>query len=458
VQIAVAGATGFVGRALVPRLAVARHGVVALTRRDVDVPPAATRIVELSDGAAVTTALTGCEAACYLVHSLATGDFRTRDRQLAETFGRAAADAGVERIVYLGGLGEDPESEHLTSRQEVGVALGHAGVPVVELRAAVVLGAGGISFEMLRYLTERLPVMVCPRWVRTAIQPVALSDMLEYLVAALDVAPGVYEIGGADVTTYREMIATYARVRGLRRRRILDVPYLTPRLSSYWVDFVTPVDQTVSHSLIESLTTEVVVQRPERTAAAFGIEPMTTAAAVEVALARQVEIFDRELLERERGLADGVYVERVAANCDPSVAERIDADLDRVGGSYRWYGPVWGWYLRAALGRLLREQWVLRRPVRVEAGATVDWWRVTRRDPGTLVLRAQRWAPGDGWLGFGVRDATVTVVAALRPKGVPGFLYWRLLVPLHRRVFAGLAHHRVDRATAATEGYLRRRR
>ena len=162
--------------------------------------------------------------------------------------------------MYLGGLGQDPESEHLASRQEVGTALGAGGVPVVELRAAVVLGAGSISFEMLRYLTERLPLMICPRWVRTTIQPIAVADIIKYLVSALNVNPGVYEVGGSQVTTYREIvIAAYATVRGLRRRQILDVPYLTPRLSSYWLDLVTPVDRRVSHTLVESLVTDVIV-------------------------------------------------------------------------------------------------------------------------------------------------------------------------------------------------------
>src|SRR4051794_41125653 len=165
----------------------------------------------------------------------AGASFRERDFELASTFGKAAARAGVGRLVYLGGLGDDPTSEHLASRQEVGAALGAAGVPVVELRAAVVLGSGSISFEMLRYLTERLPAMVCPRWVRTSIQPIAERDLLDVLERGLDVEPGVYDIGGRDVTTYRDMIAAYARVRGLHMRHIVDIPLLTPRLSSYWV-------------------------------------------------------------------------------------------------------------------------------------------------------------------------------------------------------------------------------
>ena len=262
-RVAVVGANGFVGRELSVALVEAHYDVIALSRRAPEIAGATGRSVDVADVASLQRALSGCEVAFYLVHSLSSEDFRARDHQLAEGFGRAAAAVGLRRIVYLGGLGHDPESEHLVSRQEVGAALASGDVPVVELRAAVVLGAGSISFEMLRYLTERLPFMVCPRWVRTAIQPIASADMTRYLIAAIDVAPGVYEVGGADVTSYREMIGAYALARGLRRRRIVDVPYLTPRLSSYWLDLVTPVDRRVSHALIESLVTEVVVEDQE---------------------------------------------------------------------------------------------------------------------------------------------------------------------------------------------------
>jgi uncharacterized protein YbjT (DUF2867 family) len=273
-RVAVVGANGFVGRELSAAFVEAKYDVIALSRRAPEIAGATGLSVDVADGDALQHALAGCEVAFYLVHSLSVEDFRARDRQLAEGFGRVGAAVGVRRIVYLGGLGHDPSSEHLASRQEVGIALASGGVPVVELRAAVVLGAGSISFEMLRYLTERLPFMVCPRWVRTGIQPIASADIIRYLIAAIDVDPGVYEVGGADVTSYREMISAYALARRLRPRRIIDVPYLTPRLSSYWLDLVTPVDRRVSHALIESLGTEVVVHDQGRTDAAFGIEPM----------------------------------------------------------------------------------------------------------------------------------------------------------------------------------------
>jgi hypothetical protein len=271
--------------------------------------------------------------------------------------------------------------------------------------------------------------------------------MFRYLIGAIDVEPGVYEVGGADVTSYREMIAAYAMARGLRRRRIADVPYLTPRLSSYWLDLVTPVDRRVSHALIESLVTEVVVEDPRRTDAAFDIEPMGLADALLAALDDQALELDHDLLSRNSGLQDGVYTVRVVVPLSSAAATRLDADLERIGGSYSWYGSTLAWRLRALIGRVVGEYWKLSSPQEIVQGAAVDWWLVVRRDPGTLVLRAIRWFPGEAWLGYGCTDEELVQVGSLRPKGVPGFLYWKLLQLLHRRVFQALARHRVTRAT-----------
>ena len=444
-RIVVVGASGFVGRALVAALVAAGHDVTALARQPVQLRGARACSVDVGDERAIAEALNGCDDAYYLVHSMAAGGFRARDRELAEGFGAAAAATGVSRVIYLGGLGDEPSSEHLASRHEVGVALGARGVPVVELRAAVVLGSGSISFEMLRYLTERLPFMVCPRWVHTEIQPIALDDMIAYLVKALDVVPGIYEVGGADVTTYRDMISAYARVRGLRGRFVVDVPYLTPRLSSYWVDLVTPVDRRVSHALIESLGTPVVVRDRTRTDASFGIAPVGLVEAIGAALDTQARSIDHDLLDRETGLLDGVYTTRSTATIPPGKRAAIDADLDRIGASYEWYGLSLAWRARAVLGQLVGERWVLGRPAEIRTGEPVDWWTVVRREPGTLVLRAVGWTPGEGWLGYDIGEDELVQVGSLRPKGLPGFLYWKLLQPVHTRVFRALARHRVRR-------------
>ena len=448
-RIAVVGANGFVGRKLSVALVAARYDVIALSRHAPEIAGAEARSVDVADEAALRTALAGCEVAFYLVHSLSGEDFRARDQQLAACFGRAASATGLRRIIYLGGLGNDPRSEHLLSRQEVGTALASGEVPVVELRAAVVLGAGSISFEMLRYLTERLPFMVCPRWVRTAIQPIASADMIRYLIGAIDVEPGVYEVGGADVTSYREMIAAYATARGLRRRRIVDVPYLTPRLSSYWLDLVTPVDRRVSHALIESLVTEVVVEDHGRTDAAFGIEPMGLADALSAALDDQVREVDNDLLSRTSGLRDGVYTVRVTVPLSSVVSTLVDADLERIGGSYSWYGLTLAWRVRALIGLVAREYWKLSYPRELVQGVAVDWWLVIRRDPGTLVLRAIRWFPGEAWLGYACSEGELVQVGSLRPKGIPGFIYWMVLQPVHRHVFQALAGRRVAHVKAS---------
>jgi uncharacterized protein YbjT (DUF2867 family) len=445
-RVAVVGASGFVGRELSAALVKAQFDVIALSRRAPEIAGATGRSVDVADEVALQNALAGCEVAFYLVHSLNAEDFRARDRQLAHGFGRAAAAAGLRRIVYLGGLGDDPSSEHLASRQEVGTALAFGEVPIVEVRAAVVIGAGSISFEMLRYLTERLPFMVCPRWVRTPIQPIASADVIRYLIAAIDVAPGVYEVGGADVTSYREMISAYALARGLRHRRIVDVPYLTPRLSSYWLDLVTPVDRRVSHALIESLGTEVVVRDQGRTDAAFGIKPMGLADALLAALDDQALDLDRDLLSREDGLRDGIYTVRITTPLSSGVSALLDADLSRIGGSYSWYGLANAWKVRALLGRFVGEDWTLSRPQEIVEGTAVDWWLVARRDPGKLVLRAVLWFPGEAWLGYECAEHELTQVGSLRPKGVPGFIYWKVLQPVHRQVFRALARHRVARS------------
>lgn len=461
-RIAVAGASGYVGTKLVPRLAAAGHEVVALAR-SVDSIRRADRVearaVDIGDGAALAGALDGVDAAVYLVHSMAGGaDFAERDRDLARTFAEAAAAAGVGRIVYLGGLGGGELSDHMASRHEVGQALAAGPVPVVELRAAVILGSGSISFEMLRYLTERLPAMVCPRWIRTRIQPIAEVDLLAHLERALDeaVPPGVYEVGGPDVTTYREMIAAYARVRGLRPRRIIDVPLLTPGLSARWVDVVTPVDRQVSHTLIESLGTEVVVTDGDLAQAAFGIGCLGVDAALERALADQRAAVADQLFELPTGTHEGIYAMHEHATVATADLPAVRDGLRACGGDLSWYGLAWAWRLRIALGRLVGEHLELHRPPVVEPGAQVDWWTVARADESTLVLTTDRWFCGEAWLGYrvdpaegGAGEAHLVQVGALRSKGLLGVVYWRVVWPIHLVVFELMAKRQAKVKVAA---------
>lgn len=455
--MAVVGASGYVGRRLVNHLAEAGQVTVALGR-DVDRLPAAAvrRQVDVADTAATASALADVDTAYYLVHSMAgPGDFASRDQTLAASFAQAAAHAKVRRIVYLGGLGHGDLSEHLRSRQEVGETLGSTGVEVVELRAAVVIGAGSISFEILRYLTERLPVMVCPRWITTRIQPIAEADLLRYLKESAGVPAGIYEIGGAEATTYRDMIATYAAVRGLRPRRILNVPILTPGLSARWVDLVTPVDRRVSHSLIESLTTKVVVENPDPTAAAFDFRCVGVAEAIGAALDDQAARVPHALMNFDTGLLDGVYAMRSHAPVDSAEAEVARDDLDRCGGDLEWYGLPWAWRLRIWIGRPFGERLRLRRPPKVESGAGVDWWRVEEKDRDTLVLGTTEWFCGEAWLGYHITDSErpeVQQVGALRPKGLLGLAYWRTVWPIHLIVFHQMARRRARRADLLVAG------
>jgi uncharacterized protein YbjT (DUF2867 family) len=455
----VTGANGFVGRSLIPELVERGYSVNALVRDATSFEPRAQvdiHPVDVGDTATLAEALSGCDVAYYLVHAMAGGEgFEERDRALARSFATAAASAEVRRIVYLGGLGHGTLSAHLASRQEVGEVLGSTGVPVVELRAAVVLGAGSISFEMVRYLTERLPMMVCPKWVNTRVQPIAARDLMAYLAEAAGVEAGVYEVGCPDVTTYREMMDAYARVRGLRPRFIIKVPVLSPSLSAHWVDLVTPVDSTVSHTLIESLTNEVTVRTREHTHAAFSIRPLTVEEAIDAALEEQARRITLTLFQRPHGLEDGVYTDhseaRVRAGSvgGKGEVEGVELDLDDCGGQLSWYGLPYAWQMRISLGHLFGEDLRLGRPAKVGAGAQVDWWTVELREPQTLVLSCRTWFCGEAWLGFRVsttHPARIEQVGALRTRGLVGVAYWWLLWPIHQLAFRAMVHHRVVRA------------
>lgn len=454
-SIAVLGASGYVGQLLTAVLAEQGHRVIAIGRSQARLasgPRIQPMVVDASDPDAAAEALVGVDAAYYLVHAMAEGGgFAERDRAVARSFATAAQQAAVQRIVYLGGLGGNQLSAHLASRQEVGQVLQESGIPVVELRAAVIIGAGSISFEILRYLTERLPAMVCPKWVDTRLQPLAEADLLAYLCQALEVPAGTYDIGTPEVTTYHDMMQLYASIRGLRRRAIMKVPLLTPSLSARWVDLVTPVDRRVSHALIESLTNEVVVHDAARTAAVFDVEPMVVSDAIRAALDDQVITVADRLLELDEGLADGVYTIRSAEPIPAGRTSAVRRDLARCGGSLAWYGVPRAWQLRLWLGRLFSEHLSCNGPESPVNGAAADWWTIEHIDNASLVLGTTTWFFGDAWLGYRVTPlvasdsdgpARVIQVAAFRPKGLIGFIYWRLLWPVHRFVFRSMNRHR----------------
>ncbi|RLK61220.1 DUF2867 domain-containing protein [Actinokineospora cianjurensis] len=449
--IAIAGAGGYVGRKLVRAL----DGPVLALGRRVEALPDGENVrkvaVDVTDTGALTEVLRGVETAYYLVHGMAAGgDFAERDRATAASFAAAAKQAGVGRIVYLGGLGQGRLSAHLASRQEVGRVLAKAGVPVVELRAAVIIGSGSISFEMLRYLTERLPVMICPRWVGTRVQPIAEADLVAHLVRAADreVPAGVHEIGGPEVVTYLDLMQAYASVRGLPRRRIVQVPLLTPGLSAHWVNLVTPVDRSVSRSLIDSLTTDVVVTTPSP---AFTTEPTPVAEAIRSTLDAQKDRVAARAFDFTNGVLDGVFTLATDVDIPHSDTPAARLDLRRCGGSLRWYGWAWAWWLRMLLGRLFGERLSLHRPTKVTKGATVDWWTVAEFGDQYIVLRTEKWFCGEAWLGYRISGTKLRQVGALRSRGLLGWIYWRAVYPIHLVVFRVMARKQVTRAHALAQ-------
>lgn len=463
-RILLTGATGYVGGRLLRVLGERGLAVRCLARRPAALDGRLPRGCEalsgdLLDPESLGTALEGCTTAYYLVHSMAAAEgFEERDRACAENFGRAARQAGIARVVYLGGLGGGSEdlSPHLRSRQEVGRIL-REHVPTVELRASIVLGSGSLSFELMRSLVERLPVMITPRWVGVPAQPIAIGDLLAYLLEALEpgVATGVHEIGGADVTTYRDLMLEYARQRGLRRL-LIPVPVLTPWLSSLWLRLVTPVHARVGKKLIQSLRHETVVHA-ERAARGFRVQPVGMAEAIASALRNE----DREFAETRwsdalsAGLAErdwmGVHfgtrlVDSRTARVDVPPA-RAFAPIRRIGGATGWHAADLLWRIRGVLDLLVGGVGLRRGrrdPEHLAVGDTVDFWRVEAIEPDRrLLLAAEMKLPGRAWLEFevsadGPSGSVIRQTATFDPVGLVGRLYWLALVPLHSVVFGGM--------------------
>ncbi len=478
-RVLVTGATGYVGGRLAPRLLEAGYRVRVLARdpRRLQGCPWLGQVEvaqgDIFDPASLSAALAGVDVAYYLVHSMLGGaSFHQRDLVAARRFGHAAKAAGVGRIIYLGGLG-DPTADlsaHLRSRQQTGQALREAGVPVTEFRAAIIVGAGSVSFEMIRYLTERLPVMICPRWTYTRVQPIAIRDVLDYLVAAIAVpasAGQIIEIGGADILTYGDMMQGYARARGLRRW-LVPVPVLSPRLSSYWVHWVTPIPAQIARPLIDGLRNEVIVRTPLAKTLFPAIHPLDYQTAIDQALAQlrsgEVETMWSDALVTSQGdippvelsTREGMIVERRQRRVAASASE-VFRTFTGLGGRRGWLYANWLWELRGALDRLIGGVGLRRgrrHPDEVRVGDAVDFWRVERVEPDRLLrLRAEMKVPGDAWLQFEVAPAApgrtlLRQSAYFAPKGLPGLLYWYALYPVHRVIFSGLIQRVARRAEA----------
>nr|WP_051694418.1 SDR family oxidoreductase [Desulfohalovibrio reitneri] len=466
------GGTGYVGGRLAPMLLERGHRVRAVGRSADKLrcrafashPGCEVAEADLHDPESIKRALEGCSTAYYLVHSMHSRhhDFAYADRQAAYNFVEAANHTGLKRIIYLGGLGDDDEnlSEHLRSRAETGRILQLANADVTILRAAMVMGSGSASFEMLRYLTENLPAMLAPRWVRTKNQPIAVSNVLEYLAGCLEhpeTAGRTFDIGGPEVTTYADLVQTYAKEAGLRRRLIIPVPLLSPWLSSYWLGLVTPVPMALARPLVEGLRNEVIC----RENAIREIIPQRLLTPAET-FYRALEKVSQEAVDTCWSDAGRTLPAEWTRCGDPSYAggrelqcgyrcllsgrpEDIWPTVAAIGGETGWYGADRLWRMRGVMDDLAGGPGLRRgrrHPREILEGDALDFFRVIKAEENErLLLLSEMKTPGEALLEihlerFGTEKTELTLLARFLPRGVPGLLYWYSVYPLHHLVFS----------------------
>jgi len=463
-RILLAGGTGYVGGRLLRVLEASGRPLRCLARKPEFLRPrvaASTQVVrgDVFELPSLNEAMKDVHTAYYLVHSMAAGGgFEERDRMGAENFARAAREKGVKRIIYLGGLGGGERlSSHLASRQEVGEILRSSGVPTIEFRASIIIGSGSLSFEMVRALVEKLPVMTTPRWVRSQAQPIAVEDVTAYLSKALELEDDnsyVFEIGGADQVSYRTIMQEYARQRGLRRIMI-PVPVLTPWLSSLWLGLVTPFYSRVGRQLIEGVRNDTVVE-DDLAMRVFDLRPRGIQEAIARALSNEEQEFaetrwsdalsSRASLTAWGGERFGSRIvdsATIAVSCEPATAF---ASIRRIGGKTGWYYADWLWRLRGLIDLLVGGAGMRRGRRSQESlvpGDTVDFWRVEAFEPDRLLrLLSEMRLPGRAWLQFEVEGeesgSVIRQTAIFDPLGLPGLAYWYGLYPIHRAVFKGM--------------------
>lgn len=465
----VTGVTGYIGGRLVPELLKKGYRVRVLSRdtdrlqgrpwiNDVEVVEADVLEVET-----LPAALEDIDIAYYLIHSMSgkgSSEFHNRDVQAARNFGNIASQQNVDRIIYLGGLGDpdDQLSEHLASRQKTGSILRESGVSVTEFRAAVVVGSGSKSFEMVRYLTERVPIMICPSWVYSKVQPIAIRNVLQYLVSTIEnpaTKDEIIEIGGSSVITYADMMKIYAEVNGLKRI-LIPVPVLSPTLSSHWVHWMTPIPASLARPLIEGLKNDVVVQDDKGQKLFPEIKPLSYKRAVELAITRidtdDVETTWNDSLISSKGdeepvilkTKEGLNIERRIRTVN-APTQQVFETFASLGGEKGWPAFQWAWKLRGIMDRLVGGVGFRRgrrHPAELRVGDALDFWRVEAIKPGELLrLRAEMKVPGRAWLEFQAKkeDKTTTKLvqtAYFAPKGLFGLLYWYGLYPFHSLIFS----------------------
>ncbi len=464
-MILIIGASGYIGGRLLPLLeaggerirCTARHPSLFQHR----VGPG-TEVVsaDVLDSGSIQAALNGVHTAYYFVNSLGSGqDFEELDRQAAKNFGEAALQAGVKRIIYLGSLARGESlSSYLASRHEVGQLLRASGVPTIEFRVSIVIGSGSLSFEMVKGVVERLPVMITPRWVRSMAQPIAVEDVLDYLIQALDLPltdSVVYEIGGADQVSYGGIMKEYARQRGLRRIVLIPVPVLSPRLSNLWLSLITPLYTRVGRKVIEEAWSDSTVE-DTRALETFSITPRGLS-----------ESISRAMTNEDRDMATTHWSDALAGSSEGHhwwgisygtrrvdsyhrilcyTPEEVFAPIKCIGGENGWYGFNWMWKIRGAMDRLMGGVGVRRGrrdPCDMREGDAIDFWRVEKFvQDRLLLLFAEMKLPGRAWLYFEVdpheEGSEVRMTAVFDPFGIWGRAYWFMIYPFHYLVFNGM--------------------
>ncbi|MDQ3738426.1 MAG: SDR family oxidoreductase [Actinomycetota bacterium] len=486
--VAVLGATGYIGGRLVPRLLAdgRRVRVVARSPEKVAGRPWADRVEttvgDVLEPGSLDGVFDGVDVVVHLVHGMTDGDdFERTESEAARAVRDAAVAAGVDQIVYLGGLGSGELSAHLRSRQHVGKVFADGPVPVTELRAGVIIGSGSASFEMLRGLVERLPAMVTPRWAfDTKVQPSAIVDVISDLAGVIgnDAAyDEVLDVGGPDVMTYRQLMGRFARVAGLRDRLVIKVPVLTPRLSSHWVNLITPIPRSLARALIDSLTVDVTVREQH---AIDRLLPRRRLGVDEALCDALEEVRDQEPESwwTDAGLAGNpaqpwsydpdwagptLYEDKRTATTTAPPAAVYDV-LSRLGGRTGWLSPRWLWSIRGLADKLaggVGSRRGRRHAARLRVGDAVDFWRVETADPPhALRLRAEMKMPGRAWLEWTVAEANEdsgdpgdTIVAQraiYHPAGIWGRLYWWAVWPFHFLVFPRIMRRLLAQAERAT--------